>query len=277
MKKLTTIFEMTGTLYTKEAGREAGWTESWYSPIEDMTGPVARLKAARLHTARALLLAAGGRITGYRWHDLATNASVAYVASFPGQAPDNDMPQMAVLGRAYGGGGVSNNRAIELRGFPDAWVVRGELQEFQTFRDAWTAFEDALVLDQWALKGINKTIPRFKVDTVEVTGGKTAIVHFKEPTAGWTVGGRLKFYRTKEDGTCCGSLEDYEIGGVTDAQTVTLKQYTRGDAHGGKAGMVPPIIYPAVVKADYERSDVRKAGRPFDLFRGRTSRKCCKC
>lgn len=274
--KVTWLFEQTniiGAGSQKRPARESGWSESWYYNTGNINDAGLTAAIDRWIDLRNAILNNEARIVGYRLHNVDNNQSRSYVRNAPGTGGECDVPQISALFRAYGRG-VANSRPVELRGFPDANVVTGEFSADPVMSRSMRAFGIELQ-NTWQFPGVDRTVPRFPVSTVSSLG----VVSVKELPLGIAQGQQVQFYRTVLDATCCGSLGQFEVASVL-GKTITLVNYTEGSAHGGTIGLVPAKLYFQVQNDDngviFERIVVRKAGRPFDLFSGRSRRKCCK-
>lgn len=277
--KITWIFEQTnvqGMGSSISAGRQSGWSESWYFPSSiDFNSVI--VAQALMANARCGLLNAQAKIVEVRVHNLATNQTVTRPSNRIGLGPQCDIPQQALLARA-GSTIAFNTRAVELRGLPDDWVQGGELSP-GIVTGPLKAYSDALVANGAMFPGLNKNLPRFGVIGVSAdTVAQTAIVSCNESIVGIAPGMWIRFYRTTQIASCCGSVCDAKVNVVGDT-TMTLTQYTSGSARGGKVGQRPALgLLPVGGYAlTAERCVIRKVGRPFDGFSGRKSKTCCRC
>lgn len=284
--KVTYIYELT-TLEkgnTVTGAREAGWTETFIGSYAGVNDPTIVADVGQVLSARLAILATQGRFTGFRAHDLSSNATRAYPYNFSvaGTAGDCTLPHVALLTRFFAAN-QQNNRPLEMRGLPAAAVVTGELNPGFFGGGVLNRF-GSLVCQKYGMLGVNKSFPKFKVDSVS-TGG---VVKLKENGVGFAANQTVKFYRTKIDGTCCGGVGTYTVGAFDGLKTLTLTGWpTDQSAFGGSVAQWTP---PAFLTFDtsstakgipngfgWERVVVRKTGRPFDLFSGRRSKTCCKC
>lgn len=264
--------------------RESGWGESFVGNYTSVTDPNIPQDVARILIPRMPLLANQAKFTGFRAHDLSTNATRAYPYNFAsyGTGGDCTLPQVALILRLFAANTV-NNRALELRGLPGAAVTTGEADPtFLTYAKV-SAFGRA-ILSTYGMLGVNKTFKHFKVDNVSATG----LVTLNETGVGFAANQTVQFYRTKFDATCCGGVGQYNVTSFDGNRALQLSNWPAGKtAHGGK---VAQWTIPAFLAFDQtsgtkgglnglaiERVVMRKTGRPFDLFSGRRSKRCCQC
>lgn len=284
--KVTIIFEQSTAfknLTSTTSGREAGWTEGFIQSAADVNQQALVTAANSYLTARLPLLASQAKVVGYRFHDLSTNATRAYPFNYNqfGTGGDCTLPQAAILMRFYAQNQI-NNRPLELRGVPASFLSTGELIPGSPPSALWRAL-GAVVTTWYGMLGVNKSNPRNKVATVTAAG----VVTTKAGLMGLTNGDTVQFYRTKPNGTCCGSIGQFPSITITGAQQFSFTPPT--GFTGGFGGTVAAWNAPAFMPFDQtstanvpngygiERLVIRKTGRPFDLFSGRRSRKCCKC
>lgn len=283
--KLTFLFELTtitkGT--TVIPGRETGWSETLVTQAGSVGDPILAQFANGYAQRRMPLLANQGKLIGYRFHSLDNNSTRAFPLGAPwtGTGGDCTMPQVALLARLYCRNGI-NNRALELRGVPASLVTTGEYVPGGIAPGILSSFFQ-YICQNFGMLGVDKGFPHFGVTSISA-GGVAAL---SEDQTGIGVGDTVRFYRTRYDSTCCGSVGTYKVTAAA-ARSLTLDHYF--PAENATGGKVAKWTKPTYLQFDnssttgvgangwgLQRSVIRKSGRPFDLFSGRRSRTCCKC
>jgi hypothetical protein len=262
--------------------REAGWTESFLIDETDPTAPRLVTIADQIANKRIPLLANQARCIGYRFHSLTTNATRAYPFNFPlyGTAGDCDVPQAAILQRIWATN-LINNRAYDMRGIPDDWIITGELNEAVFPYPAWRTFMNA-ICNFYGMMGTDLTSGRYKVKTISSSG----LVQLDEEQTAIFPGDQVEFRRTKFDDTCCGSIGKFFVTAAS-TRTLQLDAWETGQtAHGGTVGPWSKPTFmdfyatntsQGALGYGIKRVVMKKTGRPFDLYSGRRSKKCCVC
>lgn len=265
-----------------EPARQAGWSESFVCVAGDVNAPQLPTIALNWATRRVAVLANQGKITGARFHDLSSNATRAYpMTGWQGTGGNCGLPHLTMLLRLFAVNG-QNTRFFEMRGIPDIWQQTGELNSKSV---AYGPLRNLMnyTVNAFGMLGVNKSFPHFKVDNVSAAG----VVTLKEQVAGINANDTVQFYRTQYDDTCCGAIGQFTVAAAGGKVINLQAPLPTGDAFGGKVAKWTP---PAFLQFDtgqttqggpngwsVERLVIRKTGRPFDLFSGRRSRKCCKC
>lgn len=277
--KVTFLFEQTnvvGSGSSVSAGRQSGWSESWYFPDVGFSSTLLT-RASNIAIARCALLNRNAKIVEIRLKDLSSNQVLVNPVTFGGLGPACDIPQMALLVLVQSADSF-NRRLVELRGIPDDWVSGGELSPGAASA-AFSTWRTSLVAQGAYFSGLDKTIPRFGVQSV-VAAGNIITLFLNEPSTGIAPDLWLRFYRVKPDATCCGSICDAQVTGVTSPTIITARQNGAVNASGGKVGVRPDLeLHPLAgdpFGPKIERVVTRKVGRPFDAFSGRKKGSCCR-
>lgn len=252
--------------------RVGGWSESWY---EYDTSFIASF--LNLCERRAALLPNNAAIVGQRVQqvDPAGSAQV-FGQVFTGTAGvQPDIPQMALLARARAVG-VSNTRAVILRGIPDAYVENGEYVPSQGYAAKVLQFVGSLVNGGWKFRGRNlaaDTSAILIVSPVLDSPTSDAIISLIGTVpSSFAVGnvvqvlGAVDFDGIKRGGS-------FKVKAVdTDERTITISHWPYESCESGRVRAIT-YIYPVVADVQPNRIITRKVGRPFTSYRGRRSKR----
>lgn len=272
-QRMTLLFSLTTNPTDRGSAspHSAGWSESWWSRLEIiLTGR----SIPRLASARARLLPANAAIIGFRLanYTIAGNrlkptgsstGKMQYMG-LPGSAVD--LPQVAVemSGTARG---AANQSRFSLRGVPDSVMVNGEYQPDSDYKRNMTLFCNQLTADDWAFVGRDLTQPSANV--LGIVGGIVTL----DGNTGVGVGDYIRFHRVKDDDgkPIQGAYRVTAVanGGLTLTCTNLAQIVTEanGTARWDKLNLFEfGTVQPA-------RAVVRKVGRPFEVYRGRRSKR----
>jgi hypothetical protein len=280
--RISMIFEGTTVPNTGRPGRSFGWSESLWLQNDITFGDGNLLELCR---ARAVLLARGIAIVGVRKEvfdpkGLSTTATLLFPGTNGLQTGTvMDFPSLALYFRLPSSNPAGKARSFVLRGLPDEAVKGGEwfpgqiaagLQRQETvFRD----YVSTIVGGNW--KG-RYTTP----DTIYPVGsidGDPKVVYFIGPNT-LQVGDWVRAYRmignfgqpitgrwriatkpTSDTATLTGWNQAVSVG-TEGNPSFRSKQTVLGTFLDPGASLVPKVVS-------------RKVGRPFDLFRGKASKR----
>lgn len=268
MIRCTALFQLaTNQGGTARGGpRLGGWSESWYLDVQP---EVARTRFANLCSLRAALLPPSAVIVGQRYQLIGGGSSTGAVR-FPGTAgAENDVPQMALLMTAAGAG-VPNIRRFSLRGWPDAWVIEGELRPVFVALTALTTWQQRVVSDQFRFRARDLGTTIVKIASISTTG---AFVLFEDLT--FNVGDFLQIRRAYDQ---FGRLVSgrYQVATKADARQGTLRLWPPDSSVTNNGTATKYVVsFPLVATngINISRIVTRKVGRPFEQYRGRSSRR----
>jgi len=265
LTKCTMLFSLaTNTDGGSQGNRVAGWSESWYSFETDFT----RLKSdfRSFCWARAGLLSNGGAIVGQRFTQIDPKARAISLADrYPGNAGACDVPQMALF-TVLPSQGQPNGKRLTLRGIPDGYVDEGEFRPPPTWAGRWLAFRSAANI--WRFKAKNLTNPKVDIVSVDLVGNFTLADDFTYAKGQYVDVSRLKV----SGGTLEGTFNVIENNGP---RTGKLANYANTSLGVGGTIQLNEVTYPLVDGSAEPGLTVvvRKVGRPFGQYRGRSTRK----
>ena len=248
------------------SGRIAGWSESWYY---DGTVAAAKTNFELLCRHRAGGLPTSAAVIGQRYQTIG-GGSVTHNVRSPGNSGvTNDAPQMGVLCKMPGSG-VANIRRMTFRGIPDAWITGGELNGAAGFNAWFNLMARRIAGDGWRFRGRDLARPTARIASI------AARVLTLTDALAFGVGDylQLRDVRTTTGRSVSGL---YQVEATTGATNATLRGFpaTSTVELNGFASL-NVIIYPTFAAAgemQVVRSVVKKVGRPFDQYRGRSSRR----
>ncbi len=263
MLKVSYLFEQGGSAHN--GGRPCGWSETWYR-----AGTIADFKSFRSLFAarRANLLTDNASIIGYRMKE--GNGPVEVVrASTRGTITTNsDIPQMSLACQTRTADG-KRVKYFRLRGLPDARTTDGIYVPTDAFQTAFTNFARMLQDEVWGWQGLKLTNLPARVNSIDVDGNVSCAAG-----AAFAVGNYVTFRRCKNaagvriEGT-------YRVLERTSDQAFKIANWTSGIV--GANGTVAVVDYELLqANRDYTKFyavSTQKVGRPFDLYRGRATRR----
>lgn len=267
VSKLSMFLQVaTGSAESNPAAvRLGGWSETWYDDVTITGGTKAAFRT--LCQRRAALLPATGIVIAQRYQgiDPPTPAAIE-LARFPGASGLCDYPSLSLLCRVAGAG-VVNTRPMYLRGIPDAQITRGEFTPSADYTAKVNKFYEEL--EGWNFRAEQKGV-QVPIIGIEADGTVTVA----EELAGAVVRARVTVNRT--DLVSGGSKGGkFYIDSVTTAGFVfKLRGWTFGEASKGSIRLTN-FIYPNIGANSVTQGRIvtKKVGRPFEVFRGRKSKK----
>ena len=272
-QRMTFLFSLTTNPADRSSAspHSAGWSESWWTKEHIfLSGRV----IPRLASCRARLLPANASIIGFRLANYTisgnrlkpTGSSTGKLQYMGLPGTNVDLPQVAVemTGSARG---AANQSRFSLRGVHDSIMVNGEYQPDPDFKRNMTLFCNQLTSDDWGFIGRDLTVPSANV--LNVVAGVITL----DGALGLAVGDYLRFHRVKDDDgkPIQGAYRVTALanGGltVTVANLAQIVTTANGTARWDKIDLYE---FAAVAPA---RAVVRKVGRPFEVYRGRRSKR----
>lgn len=255
------------------AGRQhiGGWTESYWFPSDNLTDLLAQLKGNNTPTsgllpARAGLLASGATIIGVRLYQGGAGKGQFRALAYPGSLPNLEIPQMAILCYASLAGTTAIKR-LTLRGIPDSQVSGGEFTPTPTFVGRLVDF--GAVLQNFGTIA-NDVVTSYPVYSVSNAG----LVTLNAVANPFAVGATVTFRNVLNavGNRVGGSFVVATIGPMGNQFSVT--PWPHGDCTGGDVRIPTKSIY-TITPGSFTISRVvtRKVGRPFEMYRGRNSRR----
>lgn len=267
MFKTTMLIQgSTNSLGRSEGGpRVGGWSESWY-----LDGSIDNVRPTfeALCQIRATLLTSPFAVIGQRYQLIGGGSSTA-AKHFPGSmGTANDVPQMGLLCRLPAVG-VANIRPFTFRGVGDDQVEQGEKSLTFLFQRSLNTFFRELARFQFRMRGRDLAAPSVRVASVI-----NRVATFSDPLA-FVVG---DYIQLRDCYTSTGRLVSgrYQVEATTGNTNATLRGFpstSSVDLSGfaSKYSIIYPLIAPPPAPS-VVRIVVKKVGRPFDLYRGRSSR-----
>lgn len=260
MKKITFIMnQRTGN------NRTAGFSETWYF---DGSMDNALTAANQVAKKRSALMTSAANISAFRIQDIGTRAQI-FQATSPGNiVSGQDIPQMALNVRV-GGQGVVNTKTFQLRGIPDVNVLAGDYTPAANFNALLSQFAGSLSTWSLRFRGENLANPQVNVlsisnvgvfalaaDLVFAVGDYVTLLRCQS-TTGKNVSGR--YYVTSKVDARNGTFQAWDGSQVVNKGKLRKFEY----------------IYPLVANNSLVIGQIttRKVGRPFDLYRGRATRR----
>jgi len=269
--KATILFNAGTVDSDGNAARSAGFSESVY----DNTSPnvdAVKSKLNQLCIARAALMPANVRIIGQRIQQVdPKGASISFDSVYIGSSTaQNDLPQ-AALQWTVRGSATPNQRALILRGMPDARIVTGEYNPTAAFNAALNAYFTRL-LNDWQFKAIDRTVLPVKIATITALGVMTT-----QTNHGLANGDAVNIMSSNSTGDVPPTKYSYSaVAYEVTAKTAQLVLPGRTDQIFASAGgrvRKAGVIYPSfAIRADEITTPTaitRKAGSPFKKFVGR--------
>ena len=267
-------FGVIGEGFPQTDHRVAGWSESYYYDgpggadlFARVTGQGLGAGSTSLCEARARLLPVQSGIVGQRYQQLDPKGrSQSGASRFPGSSGIlNDVPQMALLCKIPTSDGL-RIRQLVLRGIPDARVVNGEYQASQQFRADLQNFFN--VLSGFSMRSLGLGLTNSKTGSIDASGLFTS--SFDLPV--YAVGDRIRFenFQNATGQRFFGNSTVKSVG--PGPNQLVVQNWTLGALTGGRIFRYDPS-YPFLdgSLASISRIVVRKVGRPFDQYRGRSS------
>lgn len=248
--------------------RDGGWTENYY-----LSAATLGLAVTRCHfycDARAALLAKTGQVNGFRIAErTSTGVARAYPAFRTGANVVCDVPQMAIQIHLRT---ATSKRTAILPGVPDIRSIGGAFSKSRTWENHVEHLIGILTAG-FGMMALDKTQPLLNLISI-TTGGlvTTATPH------GYVANDQIRFFRTSDiyRQTVTGT---WIVSGTPPSTTTfQLANYaSAGDVVFGPVnkGKVRKLVYAfsGFSEGDMGQITTRKVGRPFDLYRGRASRR----
>lgn len=252
---------------------EGGWTESWMSSSSDLTTTLNFLFGSGgvghgLLQTRATLLPNGASVIGVRLYAGGAGKGALYPAGFPGTTGTLGNVQSALLCAAPSGTQPSVRR-FRIGCIPDEQVANGEFNP--TYAYASALYNYFSFLSNFGWNG-NTSVPVYQVFNISAAGlvtqvpnsvfavGQIVTISGSVDSGGVRRGGKFLVSQTGPN------LNQFTITGWTFGATTggTASQPAKGFSPVGGGG----ATFPEVV-----RIVARKMGRPFEMYRGRRSRR----
>lgn len=267
--KATMLFGFVSNI-TRESAitRTAGWTESYYVYGNDID--VIRPIFRRLCQKRAQLLPNGSSIIGQRFQTVdPVGPSSTFNEIYPGRTAQlSDIPQMALYCK-LAATGTRNTRGLKLKGIPDFQVQTGEYTPEASFSAAVTVLMNELKTGVWLFRARDLSLTQYPLLDIAQTG-TDGIVHSEVPVP-YVVGDFVRILKTKNiHGRFVGGR--FRVSAATGGNVFTLANYDLGNCTKGQVRK-DAIIFPVIGQAVPVRISTAKVGRPFDLYRGRRSKR----
>lgn len=242
-----------------------GFSEGYLTSTGDFNNEVAFLRNG-FGPKRAAILPPSTRIIGARFYQPGGGRAVPVALSLPGTSNITGLANKAVLC-------TSNNanaavaRKWWVHNVPDAQVVGGEFRPSNFFASRFVAYLDEIAQASWL--GLVRS-NNIAVVTIDAAGLVTC------PSAhSFNVGQFVTLTKTLlSSGQKFGGLFRVSTVGPLSSQ-LTLLDWDQGAATGGNMFLKTTQAY--VIGASgrpiVNRAGTRRVGRPFDLYRGRSSRR----
>lgn len=279
--KVVMLFKDEASSPNPALNRIGGWSESVYHASDDLAVIDTALKIGDgnvngLLPARALLLPASGSIVGVRLYKGGAGKGVSQSVQYPGQATfPTDVPQMSLQmsARSLLTGGV---RRWLLRAIPDQFVVTGTFAPNTNYLGSLASYKGALT--QFSFYSQTATEVGFHINQIvaippvpPATVG-TGLCSTLEPHS-FAAGNQVTVYSTvKADGSKV--TVQTRVLSVQSVNQLTLPNWTEGNTTGGILGSpLKTIDTFNFFQIQVGLISVRKVGRPFDLYRGRRSKR----
>lgn len=261
--------------------KQGGWTESIYYPGSNLgqAQDAFAVPQGDWCSSRAKLLGNPIRIVEQRYQiinftpPLAVQAgqeTVTYkVFTAAGSTGYQDEAGVAFAVRVNAVAPQTNKLKQIFRGVPDSLVIGGGFRKIDYYQTAIKNFFFNQDVFRFSGKDLSQT--RYKIATIDAMGN----VVTSEPTT-FALGQQVQVLRTLPvlQGRRFGGT--FAIGAFTDSTHFQLSGWTGGATTGGKiriAGLVfwQPETLPA--QAATPQATFKKVGRPFDVLRGRRSKR----
>lgn len=263
MMKLTMLFGQGGSPHL--SGRVAGWSETWWN---NWTTAAWITAGSRLIQTRLQMLTDRAYVQGYRVKDTTGVVQIDRTFLAGAIATNADIPQMA-LSCSTQTSDRQHTKYFRLRGLPDARVLEGKFVPSDAFNTAFTNFRTCLQAEGWGWLGVNPANPLVKINSIDANGnitcaaggtfavGNTVVIRRCKNDAGKTVNGRFRILARTSD-------QAFQIANWVGG-TVTAK---------GTVALYTTQLYVADRELTvYSMVTTQKVGRPFDLYRGRVTRR----
>lgn len=245
--------------------RLGGWSESWYDDFA--ISPEVKNSFRTLCTKRAALLPDTGVIVAQRYQTIDPPSPAAIeLQRFPGASGPCDYPSLSLLCRVAGTG-VTTTRPMYLRGIPDAFIVKGEYRPSQAYTNKLNAF--ITELRDWNFRA---QVQSTQVPIIGIEADGT--VTLEADLVGSAARSKVNVVRTQVIATKRLVGGKFFIATWTNAFTFKLRNWTAGETQGGSIRLVS-YTYPAIPANGVTTGRIvtKKVGRPFEVFRGRKSKK----
>jgi hypothetical protein len=261
----------------------AGWSEyvMWNTDVVGDLLTALQQGASNLPAllpARAAMLSQGANIIGVRLYQGGAGKGQSFALSYPGNtAYEGDNPQQALLIKA---GNATNGatRRFTIRGVPDNEVQGGEFAPDPGYVNAVNNWMRALA--NFAFRAIDPASPAGPVFNV----APVAIVGPPPQTNGLvTMNQNAQPFLVNQIVTINGALDSNgfrrnfrgTISAVGPQQNqFTLLNWPWGATTGGRVSAKNTAVFPISYSTlNVARLVTRRVGRPFELYRGRRSRR----
>lgn len=251
-----------------------GWSETMYSGdltasqiIQALTQPNINGFNAFLPW-RAAILPKKDSIIGVRLYKGTLGKGQSYAFSYAGGFNQDEQPQVALLMKS-GAIGLANSRRWTLRGIPDDQVQGGEFYPGPAFQAALAQFMNAY--GNFGFIGLDLNQPRASLAGIDA-GGNVVV---KNPPQPFLVNTMVTISRTVD--VITGLFRRYvgKVDTVTaDGSGFHVVGWTGNACNGGTAQVNVPIYCPFNISTmNVVRITLRKVGRPFEVYRGRRSKR----
>lgn len=256
------------------AGREhiGGWTEHvwWGSDSVDQLMQALTANFAGqvgLLPQRARCLCNNATILGVRLYQGGAGKGQFRAAGFPGSAGPGDIPQMALLCYHQLTGNPTPKRLI-LRGLPDAVVIGGEYVTTTGHPTEVFNYGQSLANFGGMASDVVATFPVF---TVSVAG----LVTLNNVNNPFAVGNVVTFRNVVSDVTGQRNGGEFVVSSVGPMNNqFSVTDWSFGPSNSGDVRQPTSSVYQfAGSGLTVSRIVTRKVGRPFELYRGRRSKK----
>lgn len=260
MKKLTFIMsQRTGQ------NRTAGFSETWYF---DGDLASAKLSADSVAKKRAALMTSAASINALRIQDIGSRARI-FQFVYPGNiTTGQDIPQMA-LNLRVDGQGFLNSKTFQIRGLPDVNVATGDYTPVAGYAGLLNQYAGSLASWSFRFRGERLSNPQVAILSVSSLG-----VFVLAADLVFNIGDYVTLLRTNNT-TGLNVSGRYYVSAKTTAQSGTLAAWDGGTVTNKGKMRKFDYDYPIVAANSLVVGQVttRKVGRPFDLYRGRATKR----
>ncbi len=261
--KFTALFhQQTGE---DNSERFCGWSETWYvnaglSAVDGLFQGFAKDRAA--------ILTRAARIIGFRYSELGGPTKLSPVSERGVIASYQDIP-MSALNCECRNADKSRTKYFQLRGLPDDNSKKGKYAPDAPFQRGWERYVSGIIRNGLCFLGYDKAKPQVAINSVSALGllkcaagatfvdNNTVIIRRCRNLAGKKATGRFRIVER---------ISDREF---------LLANWTGGEVGAsGTVAVFSPIALPVgdgTVK--YRDVTTRKVGRPFNLYRGRATKR----
>ena len=271
--KFSALFALTTTPtnLAQAQPHSGGWSESIWDTANTPTDVL--LSWEQLLDARAALLPINASIIGYRIQQYTISVNKFLPGGTSGAKlllPGNelytgDLPQVSLMLSASSNN-AQNTRRFTLRGMPDSFMVGGEFQPTAPYLARLTNYRTTLQQGNWYFPGRDLAQPERRV--LSIAGNVVNV----DNAVGFVQGGYLRFHRcTADNGNVVEGSYPINLIVGTAITLGGLPATTLTKPSGTCRNDVAILVLINTVTAG--RAVVRKIGRPFELYRGRRSKR----